>query len=260
MIRQVTATASIELKGHINDSMLFLANYALRMLRVAALLSVWRMAMHGRASVAGMSLPNLLTYTLIAEVFAEQLAARTCMDWVLWEGQLVTVLLRPMGMLTAFFSISLGWWTAGWIFCSIPLLLISPLLGVNPAPSSVAGGFLFVPSLVLAIAVGWAIDFLFVSVGMALNSGPWVVQQFREAVTILLSGALIPLAALPWNLASVFDWLPFASMASAPLRIYTGAGNPLQLMAIQAVWAVVLWPTAVAFWRANREKVAGYGG
>ena len=32
------------------------------------------------------------------------------------------------------------------------------------------------------------------------------------------------------------------------------------LMAIQAAWALILWPIAIAFWRANREKVTGYGG
>jgi ABC-type uncharacterized transport system permease subunit len=31
-------------------------------------------------------------------------------------------------------------------------------------------------------------------------------------------------------------------------------------MASQVVWAVVLWPLADWLWRANREKLVGYGG
>jgi ABC-type uncharacterized transport system permease subunit len=49
-------------------------------------------------------------------------------------------------------------------------------------------------------------------------------------------------------------------MAWAPLAVYTGTGQPLPLMASQLVWAVVLWPLAAWLWRANREKLVGYGG
>ena len=49
-------------------------------------------------------------------------------------------------------------------------------------------------------------------------------------------------------------------MAWAPLAIYTGAGNPLSLLASQVIWASVLWPLANLLWRRNREKLAGHGG
>ena len=76
----------------------------------------------------------------------------------------------------------------------------------------------------------------------------------------MLSGAVMPLALLPWGLGDVLAWLPFAAIAWAPLAIYTGIGDPPRLMALQVGWAFVLWPLAGWLWRANREKVVGYGG
>jgi ABC-type uncharacterized transport system permease subunit len=52
----------------------------------------------------------------------------------------------------------------------------------------------------------------------------------------------------------------FASLAWAPLAIYTGLGEAPRLIALQLVWACVLWPVAGWLWRANREKVVGFGG
>ncbi len=63
--------------GTVGESPLFLLDYALRLLRVIVLLSLWR-AILGDSSAAGaMSLGTVLTYTLISEVFAYQLEART---------------------------------------------------------------------------------------------------------------------------------------------------------------------------------------
>jgi ABC-type uncharacterized transport system permease subunit len=115
-------------------------------------------------------------------------------------------------------------------------------------------------SLILAISVGLALEFIFGALVVALEQGVWVVSQVRVALTTILSGSLLPLALLPWGLGAVFGWLPFAAMASAPLRIYTGTGDPLPLLLVQAGWSAVLWPLAHWMWQANREKLVGYGG
>jgi len=54
--------------------------------------------------------------------------------------------------------------------------------------------------------------------------------------------------------------LPFAAMASAPLRIYTETGDPLFLIGLQLFWAFALLGVAGWLWSANREKLVGYGG
>ncbi len=260
ILRKLGKTAWMEAGGHVNDSVLFLADYLLRFLRVAVLLGLWRVILAGRGPVSGMTLGAVLTYTLVSEIFAEQLYARTYIEYMLWEGCLINLLLRPMRLVPALVSTSLGRWLAGFVFCSAPLLVTAPMLGVDPLPASLAAGLMFMPSLLLAITLGLAVDFLFAALMVNLSAGPWIVAYIRDAATSLLSGSLLPLALLPWGLGRVFGWLPFASMASAPLRIYTGTGDPRLLMSVQAGWALVLWPLAAWTWRASREKLVSQGG
>ena len=72
----------------------------------------------------------------------------------------------------------------------LPLLLCAPLLGVDPRPAGVAAGALFVLSLLLAVSVGLALEFIFGALVVALEQGVWVVSQVRVALTTILSGAL----------------------------------------------------------------------
>jgi ABC-2 type transport system permease protein len=156
-----------------------------------------------------------------------------------------------------------GSWLLGLGAFSLPLLLTAPLLGVNPLPASSAAGALFLLSLALGIAVTVALDFIVASMMARYGWNTWDVDRMRSAFSALLSGAVIPLALLPWRLGEVLVWLPFAAMAWAPLRIYTGAedsAETLRLLGAQAAWGVALSLAARRLWRANRQKVVIYGG
>jgi ABC-2 type transport system permease protein len=124
----------------------------------------------------------------------------------------------------------------------------------------VAAAGLFVISLLLGISVGLAIDFIFGALLVLLQLPLWAITQIRTALTTLLSGALLPLALLPPAVGALFGWLPFASMASAPLQIYIGTGNWLNLLTIQICWSLALWPLAHWLWQIGRERMVAYGG
>ena len=111
--------------GVIGDSPLFVLEYALRVLRVLVLLSLWRMILEGRPSSGGMPLGSVLTYTLISEVFAQQLQLRTTLKDAFWEGTLVIRFLRPMGLVRQLSAEMLGRWAmfAANVLASIAIVL-----------------------------------------------------------------------------------------------------------------------------------------
>lgn len=259
-LRQYWSTATLAATGYVGDSPLFFLGYGLRFARVAVLLALWRTLFAGRGAESGMTLGAVLAYTLLAEIFAEPLAGQTELAWLIFQGDLATRFLRPLGVVEQLTAETVGRWAVGLALFSLPLLLAAPLLGVDPRPAGPVAALLFIASLVLAVVVGLAIDFLFGGLVVAMEGGVYAVQRLRVAVATLLSGAILPLALFPWGLGNVFAWLPFAAMASAPLRIYTGTGDPVALLVSQVAWAVVLWPAAGWVWRVNREKLAGYGG
>jgi ABC-2 type transport system permease protein len=253
-------TATMAATGYLGDSPLFVMDYLIRLLRVAVLLAVWRMILAGKEPVAGMALPAVLTYTLIAEVFGPQLTPRTNLDWALWQGTIVGRMLQPLSVFGQFTAEAAGKWLFELCAFSIPLLLLAPLLGVQPLPASAAAGALFAISLLLGISVGLALEFIFGALLVILQLPLWAVTQIRSALTTLFSGALLPLALLPPTVGAIFSWLPFASMASAPLQIYIGAGDAPALLATQVGWSLALWPLAGWLWRAGRERMVSYGG
>jgi ABC-2 type transport system permease protein len=260
VLRKYGKTAAMAASSYTGDSPLFLVDYLVRFLRVAVLLTLWRVILAHRAPVDGMTLASVMTYTLVAEVFGSLLAARTGLDWALWQGTIVGRMLQPLGLFGQFTAEAAGRWLFELGAFSIPLLLAAPLLGVSPLPASGNAAVLFTLSLALAVSVGLALEFIFGALLVLWALPLWAVSQIRNAVTALLSGALLPLALLPPAVASLFAWLPFASMASAPLQIYVGVGDTLMLLAIQAGWSLALWPLAHWLWHIGRERMVSYGG
>ncbi len=254
-------TANIAAKSQIGDSPHFLLYSLLRLIRVALLLSLWRILFQNRPEgVEGMTLPTLLTYTLIAELFAEQMAAQTGIDDLLWNGTILTRFLQPLPLAGIVTAEMVGKWRVGFWTVTVPLLLICPLLGISPLPASVLAGVLFVVSLLLAIVVGLALDTIFASYMIVWGGNIWILSDLRNAIATVLTGAFLPYALLPFGLGKVFAWLPFAAMASAPLQIFTGTGDPLKLLAMQSFWAVTLTIIAAKVWNFSRERIVSQGG
>src|SRR6266852_2285110 len=247
LMRGYLKTAAMS-AGDVGDTPLFVVDYAMRILSVLVLLALWRTILSGRESTGAMPLAAVLSYTVVAEVFAEQLAVRTTLSLAFWEGTLVIRFLRPMGMVRQLASEMAGKWLISLSLFSVPLLLVTPLLGVDPRPSSVVAGGLFILSLALAILVGLALDLFFGALTVALEQPVWLIEYTRTALATLLSGSLLPLAYYPWGLGDVFAWLPFAAMAWAPLAIFTGSGQPVSLFLRQLMWAGVLWAAANWLW------------
>lgn len=260
LLRQMTKTAAMEAAGNLGESRLFLIGYLMRFLRVMALLAIWHAVLGGRSAVSGMTLPATLTYTLVSEAFSELLSCRTGLEGAFWDGSITMRFLRPMSLFSQFAAEMMGPASVGLVLFSLPLLLTAPLLGVSPLPVSPAAGILFVLSLGLAVSVGLALEYLLSGVAVALELHPYTFNTVRGAIGMVLSGAFLPLAFLPWGMGKVFAWLPFAAQASAPLQIYIGTGSPLFLLAQQTGWSLLLWPLAGWLWRRNRERMVAYGG
>jgi ABC-type uncharacterized transport system permease subunit len=259
-LAKYTKTASMAAASYASEGYLFLADYVLGAVRVALLIAIWRMVLRPDGGASGLTLGAVLTYTLIAQAFGEQLEPRAGITNTMWDGTFAAHFTRPMNIVGQLVAEMLGRWLPGLLCFSLPLLLAAPLFGVDPRPVDAAHGALFLTSLLFALAVALPLDFIQGALTVQLEMGPWVLDRLRNAIQLVVSGALIPLALLPWGLGDAFQWLPFAAMASTPLRIYTGTGAPLPLMAGQLVWAAALWPVAGWLWSANRERLSTYGG
>jgi ABC-2 type transport system permease protein len=237
----------------------FLGGYVVRLVRTLLLLSIWRAVLPLTSEAS--QLDEVLRYTLLAAIFWQQVDVETTASTTFWEGTALSRFLRPLNVFGQYMSEAVGKWIPGLLFFSIPLLLLSPILGIDMRPISCTTLLLFAGSLLAGICSGFAMDFILTGFMMYLGNANFIASQIRAAITMLLSGALIPFYLLPFGIGKVLAWLPFATMASAPLSIYTGTtDNVARMILLQTGWGIILWIAASYIWKKNRQRLVVFGG
>lgn len=235
--------------------------YLIRFLHMFLMILIWKSVAGQGVDMGGMTLKQLLTYTLMASVLRQQLDIITPATAALWEGSIINRYTRPMPVIVSLMLETIGkWWIPVFLLYSLPVLAFSPVLGISPFPANAAAGVCAFVSLCMSVSLGFAIDLLFSALAIRLKNGCWAALQIRESIHTLLSGALIPFALMPWGLGRILSFLPFGSIASAPLTIYTGIGqSPWRTVGLQVFWNLLLWPLAVFVFHKSEEGMVSYG-
>lgn len=232
------------------------AQYALRITSLLALLMIWKSLFLGGADTEGMTLHQVYAYTVMSCALHPLLNVRTPASGWLHDGSMLSVYLRPAGVFSQLISHTVGGWAIHIAFLSVPVIAAACLFGIDMRPKSMW----FFVSLPLSVLEGFAVDFLFSCLLIRLKNLEWCVHSLREALSALLTGAVIPFACLPWGLGAVLSLSPFASLAGAPLGIFTGLTEPLGAIVMQVIWNASLWPLAVHLFRSSGERMVSYGG
>jgi len=219
------------------------------------LIYLWTVVMSAGVEV-GMSLGQMLTYTYVSALLADMLVVKTAASGWLSDGVLLKLYGRPMPIFSQLAAQTIGGWTPMLLLFSLPAALIAPLFGVRLIPASSH----FIISLLLCISLGFAVDFLFACLSIKLRNMNWLIGRMRMAITVVLSGTVIPIRLLPFGMAEVMKYQPFASLGGAPLAIFVGAADVGETIMVQIFWNLVLWPTALLVWKKSQEGMVSYGG
>ncbi|MBQ3223914.1 MAG: ABC-2 family transporter protein [Clostridia bacterium] len=233
-----------------------LAQYLLQAGALGAMLMIWRSLFAQGVDAEGMQLEQFYVYTILSVVLAPLLNVHTPASGWLHDGTILGLYMRPAGVFAQLTAHTIGGWTMRLCCLSAPVAVVALLCGVDLRPADPC----FFVSLPLAVAQGFAVDYLFACLLIRLHNLEWTVQCLRDALTALLTGSLIPFAALPWGIGNVLALTPFGTLAGAPLAIYAGLSAPGRLIAAQIIWNIVLWPLAIRCFAASRERMVSYGG
>lgn len=237
-----------------------LSGYGLKFIRLIVLMMVWRSVLTHEATPVPMGLEQVMTYTFLASILSEQLNVVTPATMAFWEGALTSRYLKPMPVLGQLTAETVGRWLPALVLYAFPMLLAAPLLGVNLLPSVPAKALWAGVSLLLAISLGFALDYLFAALVIYLKNANWTALLIRQAITTVFSGALIPFALFPWGIGDLLKLLPFGSVAGAPLAIYTGSEPPGLLLTAQGIWNLLFWALALKAFQKSQERMVSYGG
>lgn len=251
------ATARLCVRNKNDFGMLWtLGEYLLKLISLLAQAMVWCAVLPEGAAVDGMTRRSMLVYIAVSSALAPLLDVRTPVSSWLHEGTMLDLFRRPCSVYGQLVAHTAGSWCIPLCCYGLPLLGIASLLGYPPVPASPW----FFLSLALCVAQGFAVDFLFACLLIRMNNLEWTVHSIRNALTALLTGGLIPFAALPWGLGRWLELSPLGTLAGAPLALLTGLGDPARLLTAQIFWNCTLWPLALWAFRASRERMVSYGG
>ncbi len=231
-------------------------NSLLRAIYLLPQMYLWRSLAGVGVDLGGFALPQLLTYTCVSAMLWELLNVRTPAGSWHYEGTMLDLYRRPQTVFGQLIAQTVGGWIPDLLLFALPMAVLLPLLGIRLMPASAWFGL----SLVLSMALGFAIDFLFACFIIRMQNASWLAYVIRNAVTALFSGAIIPFALLPWGLGRLFQLLPFGSLAGAPLAMYVGLADPATVLPLQALWNLALWPLAFYAFQKSRERMVSYGG
>ena len=249
-------TAQLSALEKTNGGIIYLLpDIIIKICTLIPLVFLWRVVMSSGAKV-DMTLEQMLTYTVVSALLADMLVVETPASGWLSEGVLLKLYGRPLPVLGQLAAITAGGWLPMLLLFSLPMAFFSPLLGVNLLPASPY----FLLSLLLCISLGFSVDFLFACLSIKLRNMNWLIGRIRMAIVSIFSGTVIPISLLPFGLAEVMKYQPFASLGGAPLSIFVGAADAGETIALQVIWNLIIWPLALFVFRKSQEGMVSYGG
>lgn len=249
-------TALLTARGQLNGGIVYLLpGILIRILTLLVLTFLWRVIMTAGANV-GMSLTQMLTYVYAGALLADMLVVNTPAGGWVAEGLLQTLYSRPMPVFGQVAAQTVGSWIPGLLLFSLPMAVLSPFIGVNLIPQSP----IFLLSLLLCISLGFALDLLFACLTIKFGNMSWMIGRIRTAIIALFSGSVIPIKLLPFGLDKVMQYQPFACLAGSVLSIMVGSVNAVEVLTLQIIWNLILWPLALLAYRKSQEGMVSYGG
>ena len=249
-------TARLSAGEKTNGGILYLLpDVLIKICTLIPLIFLWRVVMSSGVQV-GMSFEQLLSYTYVSAILSNMLVVKTSASGWLSEGVLLKLYGRPLPVLSQLIAQTAGGWIPMLLLFSLPMALFAPLLGVNLIPATP----LFFISLLLCVSLGFAIDILFACLSIKLRNMSWLIDRIRVAIVTLFSGTVIPIQLLPFGIANIMRYQPFASLGGAPLSIFVGAADVHEVITLQIIWNLILWPAALLVFKKSQEGMVSYGG
>lgn len=180
------------------------------------------------------------------------------------DGSIAYELVRPMKLYNNWFVQCLTNRISPTLLSCMPVLIIAifmPAIYRMHFPS-IINLILFFISTILAVCLVASLALL-MHISMFYTTSPRGIRIIVTAITTFLSGGVIPLPYFPESVLNIVELLPFASMQSTPLLIFseslTGVAA-LQSIGLQFIWLIILIGVGYFFMNYTLSKVIVQGG
>lgn len=217
--------------------------------------------------LGGLSRDEMTVYIFMVYV-TSSVVAISISEWVsedVVKGTVAMQLIKPIDYRLSLIARALGQMVYRLILPSVFIWIGLELykyfaLGVGfTPPVNIA---LYIASCVLSFLIFVLFDFC---VGMVAFFTSYIFGLFmvKEALLGFLTGQLIPLSFFPPVIQRIFDFLPFSSMIYAPVMIYLGKYQGMELTWVllrQLIWVLILYGLGTLIWNRVTKRLVVLGG
>ncbi len=180
------------------------------------------------------------------------------------DGSIAYELVRPIKLYNSWFVQCMANRISPTLLNCMPVLIIAafvvPKYRIHFPPF--LNLMLFLISTILALAVVVALALL-MHISMFYTTSPRGIRIIVTAMTTFFSGGIIPLPYFPEPVLKIVEILPFASMQSTPLLIYSGLVTNMEAVqgiGLQCIWLLILIATGMFLMNRTLSRVVVQGG
>lgn len=231
---------------------------------VAVYYFIWRAVFRNSPAVAGLTLPEMITYVAVGWTIRSFYFNEIDRDIAaqVQEGRLAMNLIRPVNFQTVMVFDAAGQSAFRAVLFTLPIAVVVALLFHVRPPASPAAGMLFVVSAVLSFFLVAGLNFAVGLIAIRTKSIMGILRA-KYFVLELLSGLLIPTTLFPQPLRSIVLASPFPHINFTPAALYLGKATgaaAARLLLEQAAWTVALLALGQWVWARSRHRITIQGG
>jgi ABC-2 type transport system permease protein len=228
-------------------------------------IAIWTAVYGASARVEGVSLPEMITYTVLAgSVLSAWEWARLIqgIDLAVTSGDVCVFLLRPLRYPLYLLATECGNLGFRLVTVVLPIVVtISFTYGLS-APASWFHAAAFLVFWLLSFSMQFLLTLLFGLLAFWLMTA-FSLEWLLQGLFALLSGSFVPLWFFPEAALPLVRHLPFAWIGFYPVAAYLGRLGPAQLLWILALglaWGAILAWGVAGLWRRANLRITVQGG
>ncbi len=264
-LRLSATLLSITPKIFLAYGMWFWAEIVMQLFTMLIFVYFWRAiySNSGQNVLSGLSLTQTLNYMLLTRIIGSTLDSYMIFNFgsAIREGNIANELLRPVDFQGRSYLEQLAM-SAMKLLVRLPLAVVAILFFGLRLPSDPAVWAAFGVAYLLAHGVSFCFEWLFACLAF-YSTETWGLGVVREAVGLLFSGALLPLAMMPGWLQALTAVLPFSKIIYTPVALFAGILPPERAWGLwleQGAWLVGLLVASRLFFNYSVRKITVQGG
>jgi ABC-2 type transport system permease protein len=234
------------------------------MLYMAVAFYLWRSIYQNTATIHGMTFNETFIYVILGSTVFVLL--KTYADWGIShdiaDGTIAVYLTKPIDYQLYNLTMGLGSMLTSLAAITLPTVLL--MVFVFKVNFVWGPGLLFFPiSLIFAFLISFCFDYV-TGLTSFYTESIWGISVTKEIIISVLAGALVPLQFFPDAIQKVLLVLPFQAIYYTPLMMVTRPdqdwGTLLSMLAVQMIWAVILFVGSRLFYNQAIKVLRVAGG